>query len=109
MRKNILKALDIIQENLESQIKKLEYLRENTAYIEYWDPNGEGRWKPFTEEMAIHRKWNVDDLRVNRYYLVNTNNGILLLDKKEYETYRGETHVLCVGSYQDCKNYIKVK
>lgn len=110
MSKNIAKALNNIQENLELQQKKLEYLRENMSCIEYFEDCGDGGcWKPFTEEVAIYRKWNVDELRVNRYYLVNTNSGILLLNKKEYETYRGETYVLCVGSYQDCKNYIKVK
>lgn len=110
MLRNVATALDKIQENLELQLKKLEYLRENMSSIEYWDPSdSDGRWKPFTEEVALYRKWNVDDLRVNLYYLVNTDSGILLLNKKEYETYRGETHVLCLGSYQNCKDYIKVE
>lgn len=109
MPRNVASALDKIQENLELQQKKLEYLRENMLCIEYWDSCGEGAWKPFTEEVALCRKWNVDELRVNAYYLVKTDLGVLLLTKEEYETFIGDTYVICQGSYQYCKDFIKVK
>ena len=51
---------------------------------------------------------NLKDFRVNRWYLVKTDEGIRLLNKEEYDTFMGETHILYQGSYQACKDYIKV-
>lgn len=110
MLRNVASALNKIQEDLERQQKKLEYLKENMSCLEYWEDCGDGgSWKPFTEDVALYdNKWNVDQLRVNLYYLVNTDYGINIFSKEEYECFRGEKTVLCQGSYQDCKNYIKI-
>lgn len=110
MPKNIAKVLDKIEKNLKLQQEKLEYLRENMSCIEYWEEHSDGGlWKPFTDELASYDyNWNVDEFRVNVYYLVKTDTGILLLNKEEYEHFAGETHVLYKGSYQACKDFIKV-
>jgi hypothetical protein len=42
------------------------------------------------------------------WYLVKTGDGIRLLNKEEYETFMGETHILYQGSYQACKDFVKV-
>ena len=110
MLRNIPSVLNEIQDNLERQQKKLEYLRENMSCLEYWEDCGDGgSWKPFTDEIALYDyKWNVDELRVNAYYLVKTELGVRLLTKEEYATFGGDTYVICEGSYQYCKDFIKV-
>lgn len=113
MLKNIENVLDRMEANLKLQQEKLKLLRENKSCIEYWyhDTKG-GFWKPFTEKIAsqVHDEYplNLEDFRVNMWYLVKTDEGIRLLNKEEYETYMGETHILYQGSYQACKDYIKV-
>lgn len=103
MGKDIVNVLDRMQD-------KLNLLRENKSCIEYWEDHGDGGfWKPFTDKVASKRKnWNLDDLRVNMWFIVKTDDGIRLLNKEEYETYIGETHILYQGSYQACKDYVKV-
>lgn len=112
MSKNVEKFLDKIEANLELQQEKLKLLRENTSCIEYWEDHGDGgSWKPLTEEKAmkfINDSWNLDELRLKIWYLVKTNDGVRLLNKPEYETYLGETQILYQGSYQACKDYIKI-
>lgn len=113
MSKNIVKVLDKMEANLKLQQEKLQLLRENQSCIEYWDYDTKGgSWKPFTEKVASldhdDYPWNLKDFRVNMWYLVKTDDGIRLLNKEEYETYMGETHILYQGSYQACKDYIKV-
>lgn len=112
MAKNVAKILDKIETNLKLQQEKLKLLRENMSCIEYWvDCNDGGYWKPLTEEKAAkfaNDPWKLDELRVNIWYLVKTDVGIRLLNKEEYETYMGETHILYQGSYQACKDFVKV-
>ena len=110
MLRNVASALNKMQDNLERQQKKLEYLRENMSCLEYWEDCGDGgSWKPFTEEIALYdHKWNVDDFRVNEYYLVKTEIGVRLLTKEEYASFMGDTYVIYQGSYQACKDFIKV-
>lgn len=109
MSENIAKVLDKIEGNLKLQQDKLKLLRENMSCIEYY--NDGGFWKPLTEEKAAKfadDPWALDELRINIWYLVKTNDGIRLLNKEEYETYMGETHILYQGSYQACKDFVKV-
>ena len=116
MSENIAKVLDKIEGNLKLQQDKLKLLRENMSCIEYWEDHndggfGNGFWKPLTEEKAAKfadYPWALDELRINIWYLVKTNDGIRLLNKEEYETYMGETHILYQGSYQACKDFVKV-
>lgn len=112
MPKNVAKILDKIEENLKLQQEKLKYLRENMSCIEYWEDHGDGGfWKPLTEEKAMKfagYNWNVDGFQVNKYYLVKTDTGILILNKEEYKHFAGETHVLYEGSYQACKDFVKI-
>ena len=112
MAKNVAKILDKIESNLKLQQDKLKLLRENMSCIEYWeDHNDGGCWKPLTEEKAAKfadDPWALDELHLNIWYLVKTNVGIRLLNKEEYETYMGETHILYQGSYQACKDFVKV-
>lgn len=80
--------------------------------IEYWEDHGDGGfWKPLTEEKTekfADFSWNLDELRLNIWYLVKTDTGIRLLNKEKYETYIGKTNILYQGSYQACKDFIKV-
>ena len=111
MGKNVEKILDKIEANLKLQYEKLKLMRENSSCIEYWEDHGKDEWKPLTEEKAMKRAngtWNLGKLRLNIWYLVKTDVGIRLLNKDEYETYMGETHILYQGSYQACKDFIKV-
>lgn len=113
MKKNVEKILDKIEANLKQQQEKLKLLRENPSCIEYWgkDHCDGSFWRPLTEEKAAKfakDTWNLDGLRLNVWYLVKTDVGIRLLNKDEYETYMGETHILYQGSYQACKDFIKV-
>lgn len=103
MAKDVKTFLDMMQE-------KLNLLRENTSCIEYWEDHGDGGfWKPFTDRVASkYRSLDLNDLRVNIHYLVKTDNGIRLLNKEEYETFMGETHILYQGSYQACKDFVNV-
>lgn len=110
--RNVAKILNKIEANLKLQQEKLKLLRENMSSIEYWEDHGDGGfWKPLTEEKAkrfANDTWNIDELRLNIWYLVKTDTGIRLLTKEEYETYIGKTHILYQGSYQACKDFIKV-
>lgn len=112
MTKNVEKILDKIEANLKLQQEKLKLLRENASCIEYWEDHCDGGfWKPLTEEKATKfadDPWNLNELRLNIWYLVKTDVGIRLLNKDEYATYMGETHILYQGSYQACKDFIKV-
>lgn len=110
MSEHISKVLDKIENKLKLQQEKLKLMRENPSCIEYWaDRCDGGRWEPFTEEVAFKEDdWNLEELRLNIWYLVKTDVGIRLLNKDEYETYIGETHILYQGSYQACKDFIKV-
>ena len=111
MSEHISKVLDKIENKLKLQQEKLKLLRENPSCIEYWEDNYDGGfWKPLTEEKAtkfVDDPWNLDDLRLNIWYLVKTDVGIRLLSKDEYETYMGETHIIYQGSYQACKDFLK--
>ena len=111
--RNVAKILDKIEANLRLQQEKLKLLRENMSSIEYWgkDHCDGSLWRPLTEEKAkkfANDIWNLDGLRLNIWYLVKTNTGIHLLNKEEYEAYIGKTHILHQGSYQACKDFIKV-
>ena len=111
--RNVAKILDKIEANLRLQQEKLKLLRENMSSIEYWgkDHCDGSLWRPLTEEKAkkfANDIWNLDGLRLNIWYLVKTNTGIHLLSKEEYEAYIGKTHILHQGSYQACKDFIKV-
>ena len=110
MGNNVAKVLDKIEANLKLKQEKLKLMRENMSCIEYWaDRCDGGCWKPFTEKVAFKEDdWNLEELRLNIWYLVKTDTGIRLLNKDEYETYMGETHILYQGSYQACKDFIKV-
>jgi hypothetical protein len=112
MSSAVAKFLDKIEANLKLQQEKLKLLRKNMSCIEYWEDHGDGGfWKPLTEEKATKFadfSWNLDELQVNKYYLVKTDTGILLLNKEEYEHFAGETHILYEGSYQDCKDFVKL-
>lgn len=110
MSENISKVLDKIENKLKLQQEKLKLMRENPSCIEYWaDCVDGGLWKPFTDEVAFKEdNWDIDELRLNIWYLVKTDTGIRLLRKEEYETYMGETHILYQGSYQACKDFVKV-
>ena len=110
MSEHISKVLDKIENKLKLQQEKLKLMRENMSCIEYWaDRCDGGCWKPFTEEVAFKEDdWNLEELRLNIWYLVKTDTGIRLLNKEEYSTYMGETHILYQGSYQACKDFIKV-
>ena len=110
MGNNVAKVLDKIEANLKLKQEKLKLMRENMSCIEYWAGHCDsGRWEPFTEEVAFKEDdWNLEELRLNIWYLVKTDTGIRLLNKDEYETYMGETHILYQGSYQACKDFIKV-
>ena len=111
--RNVAKILNKIEANLKLQQEKLKLLRENMSSIEYWgkDHCDGSLWRPLTEEKAkkfANDIWNLDGLRLNIWYLVKTDTGIRLLNKEKYETYMGETHILYQGSYQACKDFIKV-
>ena len=110
MGNNVAKVLDKIEANLKLKQEKLKLMRENMSCIEYWaDRCDGGCWKPFTQKVAFKEDdWNIEELRLNIWYLVKTDTGIRLLNKDEYETYMGETHILYQGSYQACKDFIKV-
>lgn len=113
MLKNVDKILDKMEANLKLQQEKLQLLRKHKSCIEYWDYDTKGgSWKPFTEEVAsqVYDEYplNLKDFRVNMWYLVETDDGIRLLNKEEYETFMGETHILYQGSYQACKDFVKV-
>lgn len=110
MSEHISKVLDKIENKLKLQQEKLKLMRENMSCIEYLaDRCDGGCWEPFTEEVAFKEDdWNLEELRLNIWYLVKTDTGIRLLRKEEYETYMGETHILYQGSYQACKDFIKV-
>lgn len=111
MSKNVEKILDKIEANLKLQQEKLKLLCENKSCIEYWEDHYDGGfWKPLTEEKATKfadDSWNIDELRLNIWNLVKTDTCIRLLNKEEYETYMGETHILYQGSYQACKDFVK--
>ena len=110
MSENISKVLDKIENKLKWQQEKLKLMRKNPSCIEYWVDCGDGGlWLPFTDKVAFKEdNWDIDELRLNIWYLVKTDTGIRLLRKEEYETYMGETHILYQGSYQACKDFIKV-
>ena len=110
MPQNVSKVLDKIENKLKLQQEKLKLLRENMSAIQYWEDHGDGGfWKPFTDEVAFHDDdWDLDELRVDLWFLVKTDTGIRLLNKEEYETYMGDTKILYQGSYQACKDFIKV-
>jgi hypothetical protein len=115
---NVEKVLDKIEEVLNRQQEKLQLLRKNTSRIEYWEDHGDGGfWKPFTEDIVDidNYPWKLDELRVNPWYsdnvwyLVKTDTGIRLLGNEEYKSsFIGDTVVLYKGSYEDCKDFIKV-
>ena len=110
MGNNVAKVLDKIEANLKLKQEKLKLMCENMSCIEYWaDRCDGGCWKPFTEKVAFKEDdWDIGELRLNIWYLVKTDTGIRLLRKEEYEIYMGETHILYQGSYQACKDFIKV-
>lgn len=109
---NITKILDRLEKIENDRLEKIKRMRENKGAIEYWEDHGDGGfWKPLTEEKATKfadDPWALDELRLSIWYLVKTDVGIRLLNKEEYETYMGETHILYQGSYQACKDFIKV-
>lgn len=108
----VAELLDNLEKIENRRLEKIKAMRENKDAIEYWEDHGDGGfWKPLTEEKAAkfaNDPWELDELRLNIWYLVKTENGIRLLNKNEYETYMGETHILYQGSYQACKDFIKV-
>ena len=109
---NITKILDQLEKIENDRLEKIKIMRENEGAIEYWEDHGDGGfWKPITEEKAkkiVDDNWELDELRLNIWYLVKTDGAICLLNKEEYETYKGEIHILYQGSYQACKDFIKV-
>ena len=112
MSKNIAKVLDKIEANLKLQQEKLKLLRENMSYIEYLSVYKDScYWLPLTEEIAAkfaNDTWNIDELRLTAWFLVKTDTGIRILNKEEYETCMDKVLVLYQGSYQTCKDFIKV-
>jgi hypothetical protein len=103
---NIDKILDKLQ-------ARLDLLKANKNNLQYFEDHGDGGfWRDLTEEKAAkfaNDDWDLVDLQVGEmYFLVKTDIGIRLLNKNEYETYMGETHILYQGSYQACKDFIKV-
>jgi len=112
MAKNVAKILDKIETNLKLQQEKLKLLRENMSYIEYLaDYKNSCFWLPLTEEKAAkfaNDTWNLDELRLTVWFLVKTDTGIRILNKEEYETCMDKAQVLYQGTYQACKNFIKV-
>ena len=108
----VTELLDNLEKIENRRLEKIKAMRENKGAIEYWEDHGDGGfWKPLTEEKAAkfaNDPWELDELRLNIWYLVKTDNGIRLLNKNEYETYMGETRILYQGSYQACKDFVKV-
>lgn len=109
---NITKILDRLEKIENDRLEKIKKMRENQDAIEYWEDHGDGGfWKPLTEEKAkkfVDDPWEINEFRLNIWYLVKTDDSICLLNKEQYETYIGETHILYQGSYQACKDFIKV-
>ena len=101
--------IDKILDNIEAQLNKL---KANKGHLEYWEDHGDGGfWRPLTEEKAAkfaNDTWNLDELRLTVWFLVKTDTGIRILNKEEYETCMDKAQVLYQGTYQACKNFIKV-
>lgn len=106
-------AVENIDKILNKLQARLDLLKVNKKNLQYFEDHGDGGfWRDLTEEKAAqfaNDDWDLCDLQVGEvYFLVKTDTGIRLLTKTEYETYMGETHILYQGSYQDCKNFVKV-
>lgn len=111
MGHNIKNMLDNIEADLERKMEKVKKLRENQDCIQYRRDNGSYgiSWQPLTEESAdVDYNLDLDELRVDLWYLVKTNDGIRLLNEDEYATFMGDTVLLYKGTYYNCKNFIKV-
>lgn len=108
----ITELLDKLEKIEYGRLEKIKKMRENEGAIEYWEDHGDGGfWKPLTEEKAKkfeNDHWELDELRLNLYYLVKTDVGIRILNAEEYATYTSEIYILYQGSYQACKDFIKV-
>ena len=107
---NISKVLDRIEADLSNKLGLLHKLKNNQDAIEYWEDHGDGGfWKPFTEEIAEYDShWKLEDLRVNRMYLVDTGKEIRIVDKAEYCKHIDKWKLLQEGTLQQCKDYIKI-
>ena len=83
---NIENVLNNIEADLVRKLEKLKKLRDNQYYIEYREDCGDGFvWRPLTEDIAsIDNYWKIDELRVNMWYLVKTDDSIRILNKEEF-------------------------
>lgn len=104
-------------ENIDKILNKLQarldLLKENKHNLQYFEDHGDGGfWRDLTEEKAAKfadDDWDLCDLQVGElFYLVATDTGIRILNENEYNTYMGNTKILYQGSYQACKDFVKV-
>ena len=109
---NISQFFDKLEEYEKSRLTKIQKMRENPNSIEYWEDHGDGGfWKPLTEEIAGKDwNWNLDDIRINDYYLVKAFDGVRIITTQEYndKIYGENVIVLCKGNYDTCRAFIKV-
>lgn len=107
---NVVNLLDQLEKQELERLEKIKELKLNKGAIEYFQCGSDGgRWLPLTEEVA-GKDWDfcLQDLRINLFFLVKTDDGIRILSSEEYSTYIGNTQTLYQGSYQACKDFIKV-
>ena len=100
---NITMVIDEIEKRA---LQKIKNLRENQNAIEYL--YSEFEWKTLTEEIAEKilecDDFDLENFVVNKHFLVKTDNGIEIV--KEVSN---TMQVLYDGTYEQCKDFIKIK
>lgn len=103
----VVELLDKAENELKSQLQKVELLRKNQDAICFYNQMGET--SRLTDDVIDKiGEVDIDDLFVDLWIVVKTPNGISILKKCEYFICNEDTNILYEGSYKACRDFIKV-
>lgn len=104
---NVVEFLDNAESTLRSQLEKIELLRKYPDAICFYNEMGET--VRLTDDVVEKIcEFDIDDLFVDLWVIVKTQNGISIFRKEEYFIANEDTNILYEGSYKACRDFIKV-
>lgn len=99
--------LNKAENELKSQLEKIELLRKHPDAICFYNQMGET--SRLTDDVIDKiGEVDIDDLFVDSWIVVKTPNGISILKKCEYFICDEDTNILYEGPYKACRDFIKV-